>query len=171
MVILDARTLALTRVLAFWQAYPGLTHGGGEIDSLAVDSGIKIVRNTYTGRWLVPTYAIKVVAAMGTRIVCWSLSGGRAGVWRIHSTLVLPKDAPVTALDCMSGNSILFTAIVIPLRGDLITRVACDWDHGHPICPHSESRGRCLVVDSEMEVPVSNFFAPFVGYSLMLVLA
>jgi hypothetical protein len=113
-VILDARTLTLTRVLAFWEAYPGLKHGGGEIDLLAVDSGIKIVRTSFTVLWLIPTHVIKVVAAMGTRIVCWSLSGGRAGVWRIHSTLVLPKDAPVTALDCMSGNSILFTAIVIP---------------------------------------------------------
>ena len=43
-VILDARTLALVRVLAFWEAFPGLRHGGDEIDSLAVDSGMKTVR-------------------------------------------------------------------------------------------------------------------------------
>ena len=44
MVILDARTLALTRVLAFWEAYPGLRHDGDEIDSLAVDPRMKTVR-------------------------------------------------------------------------------------------------------------------------------
>ena len=44
-VILDARTLSLTRILAFWEAFPGLRHGGEEIDSLAVDSGMKIVRD------------------------------------------------------------------------------------------------------------------------------
>ena len=43
MVILDARTLTLTRVLAFWEAYPGLRPGGDEIDSLTVDHGMKIV--------------------------------------------------------------------------------------------------------------------------------
>jgi len=56
---------------------------------------------------------LKVVAAMGSRIACWSLSGGRAAVWRIHSTLILPKDTTVTALDCKSGNSIPFTTIVL----------------------------------------------------------
>lgn len=114
MVILDARTLTLTRVLAFWEAYPGLRRGGDEIDSLAVDPGMKIVRTKFAILWLIPTYALEVVAAMGTRIVCWSPSGKRAAVWRIHSTLLLPKDAPVTALECMSGNSILFMAIMIP---------------------------------------------------------
>lgn len=85
-VISDARTLALIRVLAFWEAYPGLKHDGNEIDSLAIDSGMKTV-----------------VAAMGSRIACWSPTGGRAEIWRIHSTLVLPKDTTVTALDCKSG--------------------------------------------------------------------
>ena len=36
--------MALTRVLAFWEAFPGLRHGGDEIDSLAVDYGMKTVR-------------------------------------------------------------------------------------------------------------------------------
>lgn len=48
-VILDARTLALARVLAFWEAFPGLKHGGDEICSLAVDSGMKIVRTKPVG--------------------------------------------------------------------------------------------------------------------------
>lgn len=138
MVVLDACTLALTRALAFWEAYPGLRNCGDEIDSLAIDSGMKIVRTRYTVSWHIPTHTLKVVAAMGTRIACWSLSGGRRAIWRIHSTLELPKGAPVTALDCMSGNSILFTPILIPLRGDLNTRAACHWDHGHPIRLHSQ---------------------------------
>lgn len=63
---------------------------------------------------------------MGSRIACWSLSGGR--VWRIHSTLVLSKDTAITALDCKSGNSILFTMTVILLQGYLDTRIARYWN-------------------------------------------
>lgn len=102
--------MTLMRVLAFWEAFPGLRHGGDEINSLAVDSGMKIVRTKSLIRGSRPIYTLKVVAAMESRIACWSLSGGKAAVWRIHSTLVLPKDTTATALDCKSGNSILFTA-------------------------------------------------------------
>lgn len=138
MVILDACTLALTRVLAFWEAFPGLRHSGEEIDSLAVDPGMKIVRTRSLTLRFVMIYIPKVVVAMGPRIACWSLAGGRTGVWRIHSTLVLPKDTTVTALDCMSGNSTLFTVITISLCGGLNARVTCYWNRRRPISPYSE---------------------------------
>jgi hypothetical protein len=157
-IILDACTLALSRVLAVWEAFPGLRHSGEEIDSFAVDSGMKIVRTGSLTLIFVIIYILKVVVAMGPRIACWSLAGGRAGVWRIHSTLVLPKDTTVTALDCMSGNSTLFTVIMISLCGGLNTRVTCYRNRRRPISPHSEPPRRYYVVDSEVEVSVCNFF-------------
>jgi hypothetical protein len=137
-VTLDAHTLALVRVLAFWEAFPGLRHGGEEINSLAVDSGMKIVRTKSLVSGFKSIHALKVVAAMESRIACWSLSGGKAAVWRIHSTLALSKDTTITALDCKSGNSILFTVIVVPLCGDLNTRIARHWNQRRPVCPYSQ---------------------------------
>lgn len=129
--------MALIRVLAFWEAFPGLRHGGDEINSLAVDCGMKIVRTKYLTSEPKPIYIPKVVAAMESRIACWSLSGGKAAVWRIHSTLVLPKDTTVTALDCKSGNLILFAVIVVPLCGDLNTRIARHRNQRRPVRPYS----------------------------------
>ncbi|KAK7059134.1 regulator of (H+)-ATPase in vacuolar membrane [Paramarasmius palmivorus] len=82
-VILDAESLSLIRVLAFWEAFPGVT---GEISCISVDRGMKII-----------------VAAMGNRIASWSLSGVQSDTWRIHSSLVLPQGQLVTALDSKSG--------------------------------------------------------------------
>jgi len=47
---------------------------------------------------------IQVVAAINTRIAAWSLSGVQQDVWRIHSTLVLPENNIVTALDNKAGT-------------------------------------------------------------------
>ena len=102
-------------------------------------------------------FCLKVVAAMGSRIACWSLSGGRTAVWRIHSTLVLSKDATITALDCKSGNSILSTIIVVPLCGHLNIRIARHWNQRRPISSHPQPRGRHPRVDSKMEEPVCRF--------------
>lgn len=46
---------------------------------------------------------IQVVAAINTRIAAWSLSGVQQDAWRIHSTLVLPENHIVTALDNKAG--------------------------------------------------------------------
>ncbi|KAJ8083807.1 regulator of (H+)-ATPase in vacuolar membrane [Marasmius tenuissimus] len=82
-VILHAQSLALARVLAFWEVFPGVD---GEISSLSVDSGMKLI-----------------VAAVGHRVATWSLSGVQNDVWRIHSSLVLPQIHEVRSLDTKSG--------------------------------------------------------------------
>ncbi len=46
----------------------------------------------------------QVVASLGHRVVAWSLSGTRNDYWRVHSSLLLPEDQHVTALNCVSGN-------------------------------------------------------------------
>jgi len=43
-IILNAHTLVLVRVLAFWEAFPGLLHSKEEISCISVDSGMKLVR-------------------------------------------------------------------------------------------------------------------------------
>ncbi|KIM47847.1 hypothetical protein M413DRAFT_417307 [Hebeloma cylindrosporum] len=85
-IILNARTLALVRVLAFWEAFPGTIHSKERISCLSVDSGMKLI-----------------VAATKSRLAAWSLSDTQHDTWRIHSTLVLPEDHNVTALDIKAG--------------------------------------------------------------------
>ncbi|KAJ7099614.1 RAVE protein 1 C terminal-domain-containing protein [Mycena crocata] len=82
-VIRDAASLALVRVLAFWEAFPGAT---GSVSCISVDSGMKLI-----------------VASMQTRIAAWCLSGVQHDAWRLHSSLVLPPNHTVTALDSKSG--------------------------------------------------------------------
>ncbi|XP_006454653.1 hypothetical protein AGABI2DRAFT_198048 [Agaricus bisporus var. bisporus H97] len=85
-LILDADSLALVRVLAFWEALPSSKHIRGSISALAVDPGLKLV-----------------VAAINSRIVAWSLSGIQQDTWRVHSTLLLPQNQSITTLDIKSG--------------------------------------------------------------------
>ncbi|KAF9015532.1 RAVE protein 1 C terminal-domain-containing protein [Cyathus striatus] len=85
-VILNARSLALVRVLAFWEAFPGMIHTKAPITSMVVDSAMKLI-----------------VAATSTRIAAWILSGVQHDTWRVHSTLVLPDTYAVTALDTRAG--------------------------------------------------------------------
>jgi hypothetical protein len=47
---------------------------------------------------------IQIVATMNTRLAAWCLSGVQQDAWRIHSTLTLPQDHTITAVDCKSGN-------------------------------------------------------------------
>ncbi|KAJ7706334.1 WD repeat-containing protein [Mycena rosella] len=82
-VIRDAASLALVRVLAFWEAFPGAV---GAVSCISVDSGMKLI-----------------VASMSTRIAAWSLSGVQQDAWRLHSSLTLPPNHTVTALDSKSG--------------------------------------------------------------------
>ncbi|CAA7258624.1 unnamed protein product [Cyclocybe aegerita] len=85
-IILNARTLALVRVLAFWEAFPGAKHTSDKISCISVDSGMKLI-----------------VASMKSRICAWSLSGTQQDIWRIHSTLVLQENHEVTTLDNKAG--------------------------------------------------------------------
>ncbi|KDR85351.1 hypothetical protein GALMADRAFT_132054 [Galerina marginata CBS 339.88] len=85
-IILNARTLALVRVLAFWEAFPGTQHTKDKISCISVDSGMKLI-----------------VAAMKSRLAAWSLSDTQKGAWRIHSTLVLPENHQITTLDNKAG--------------------------------------------------------------------
>ncbi|KAH7885922.1 RAVE protein 1 C terminal-domain-containing protein [Phlebopus sp. FC_14] len=85
-VVLDAGSLALVRVLAFQEIFPGSQHLHDSVSCIAVDPAMKII-----------------VAAMNTCIAAWSLSGAHSDAWRVHSSLVLPGADFVTALDCRSG--------------------------------------------------------------------
>lgn len=46
-IILNARTLALVRVLAFWEAFPGTMHSKDSISCISIDSGMKLVRQSH----------------------------------------------------------------------------------------------------------------------------
>ena len=46
-IILNARTLALVRVLAFWEAFPGTMHTKDPITCISIDSGMKLVRQSH----------------------------------------------------------------------------------------------------------------------------
>ena len=42
-IILNARTLALVRVLAFWEAFPGTIHSKDSISRVSIDPDMKLV--------------------------------------------------------------------------------------------------------------------------------
>ena len=46
-IILNACTLALVRVLAFWEAFPGTMHTKDSISCISIDSGMKLVRQPH----------------------------------------------------------------------------------------------------------------------------
>ncbi|KAI0361166.1 WD repeat-containing protein [Trametes cingulata] len=85
-VVLNARNLAFVRALAFWEVFPSTRHLAQSVQCLTAENGMKLV-----------------VAALGHRVVVWSLSGKQYDYWRVHSSLLLPDDQHVTALSCMSG--------------------------------------------------------------------
>ncbi|KAI9461002.1 RAVE protein 1 C terminal-domain-containing protein [Lactarius psammicola] len=90
-VILDATSLRFLRALAFSQVFPGAS-ANCNITSLAVDPALKLV-----------------VAASGPRLAVWSLSGVSARTWLVHSSLLLPDDKHITAVDCSSGLLVVAT--------------------------------------------------------------
>ena len=51
MVILDAHTLRLVRVLTFWEAFPGTQYTSDTVDCISVDSPMKIVRASAKSGW------------------------------------------------------------------------------------------------------------------------
>ncbi|KAH7928501.1 hypothetical protein BV22DRAFT_1004629 [Leucogyrophana mollusca] len=108
-VLLDASTLCLVRVLAFREIFPGTQYSSQTVSSVAVDSAMKVI-----------------VASMTTRIAAWSLSGTANDTWRIHSSLELPDGDTITALDCRSGllsvGSLLGLSVyTLILENDLLT--------------------------------------------------
>ncbi|KAH9064341.1 RAVE protein 1 C terminal-domain-containing protein [Lactarius vividus] len=90
-VILDATSLRFLRALAFSQVFPGAS-ANCNITSLAVDPALKLV-----------------AAASGPRLAVWSLSGVSARTWLVHSSLLLPNDKHITAIDCSSGLLVVAT--------------------------------------------------------------
>ncbi|EIN14095.1 WD repeat-containing protein [Punctularia strigosozonata HHB-11173 SS5] len=87
-VIRNAKTLMLIRVLAFWEAFPGTRHSKASITSISVDAAMKLI-----------------VAVMQSRVAVWSLSSVNAesGTWRLHSSLALPEGQDVHSVHCQSG--------------------------------------------------------------------
>ncbi|KAF9479728.1 hypothetical protein BDN70DRAFT_906163 [Pholiota conissans] len=108
-IILNAQTLALVRVLAFWEAFPGTAHSKDKISCISVDSGMKLI-----------------VAANKFRLAAWSLSDVQKDAWRIHSTLILPEGEEVTILDNKAGLLAVgcergLSVYTLVLENDLLT--------------------------------------------------
>ena len=78
-----------------------------KITSLAVDPALKLVRIS-PQRHLHSHRSPQVAAASGPRLAVWSLSGVSARTWLVHSSLVLPDDQRITAVDCCSGVLVSF---------------------------------------------------------------
>lgn len=85
-IVLNARTLAVVRVLAFWEAFPSTRHSAESVSCVSVDSDMKLI-----------------VASMNTRVAAWSLTGAHQDAWKVHSAFALPPTHAVTALDTKSG--------------------------------------------------------------------
>jgi hypothetical protein len=139
-VILDATSLRLVRTLAFSQVFPNRDHVSARITSLAVDPALKLVCTSLpiTMRFpLIHTFP-QVAAPSGPRLAVWSLSGVSARTWLVHSSLILPDDKHITALDCRSGESAFATMSSLPWltcyrplgRHDAIIPVCIHFDHG-----------------------------------------
>lgn len=114
-VILDATSLRLVRTLAFSQVFPSRDHANARISSLVVDPTLKLVCNCSPITLRFPLIAAlplpQVAAASGPRFAVWSLSGVSARTWLVHSSLLLPDDEHITALDCRSG---VFALLLCP---------------------------------------------------------
>ncbi|KAI6119823.1 RAVE protein 1 C terminal-domain-containing protein [Pisolithus croceorrhizus] len=105
-VILNASSLSLVRVLALREVFPGTQQ---TVSCLAVDPALKVI-----------------VVSTGTRIAAWSLSGVQSNIFRVHSSLILPDGDPVTALDCRAGLLAIgsqkgLSVFTLILENDLLT--------------------------------------------------
>ncbi|KAI0305003.1 RAVE protein 1 C terminal-domain-containing protein [Russula brevipes] len=113
-VILDATSLSLVRTLSFSQVFPGRDHANAHITSIAVDPALKLV-----------------AAASGPRLAAWSLSGVSARTWLIHSSLLLPDDKHITAIDCSSGLLAVATqstlSVYTLIMEDDLPTWSCKW--------------------------------------------
>ncbi|KAI6047751.1 RAVE protein 1 C terminal-domain-containing protein [Pisolithus marmoratus] len=105
-IVLNASTLALVRVLALREVFPGTRQA---VSCLVVDPALKVI-----------------VVSTGTRIAAWSLSGVQSNTFRVHSSLILPDGDPVTALDCRAGLLAIgsqkgLSVFTLILENDLLT--------------------------------------------------
>ncbi|KIO08400.1 hypothetical protein M404DRAFT_997326 [Pisolithus tinctorius Marx 270] len=108
-IILNASSLVLVRVLALKEVFPGTQR---TVSCFAVDPALKVI-----------------VVSTGTRIAAWSLSGVQSNTFRVHSSLILPDDDPVTALDCRAGLLAIgsqkgLSVFTLILENDLLTWTA-----------------------------------------------
>jgi hypothetical protein len=78
-------------------------------------------------------HILQVAAASGPRLAVWSLSGVSARTWLVHSSLVLPDDKRITAVDCSSGA---FVSLVL-LPSLTLCRSPGGCDPVDIICPYS----------------------------------
>ncbi|KAI6007216.1 RAVE protein 1 C terminal-domain-containing protein [Pisolithus albus] len=107
-VILNASSLALVRVLALREVFPGTQQA---VSCLAVDSALKVI-----------------VVSTDTRVAA-------CNTFRVHSSLVLPDGDPVTALDCRAGLLAIgsqkgLSVFTLILENDLLTWTK-KWFTGH----------------------------------------
>ncbi|KAF7436647.1 regulator of (H+)-ATPase in vacuolar membrane [Pleurotus ostreatus] len=85
-IMLNARTQRLVRMVAFWEVFPGQLHASDSITCISVDPAMKLL-----------------IAAMNTRIAVWSPLGSRNDTWRVHSSLTHPEAHKITTTDIRSG--------------------------------------------------------------------
>ena len=98
---------------------------------------------------------VQLFAAMDSNIAVWSLSGTQRDTWRIHSSLKLRENSPVSALDSKSGASVQYLPIV-PARSTLLVNYVCI--NRSPRCQlpawtirlYSISRGRLTYLDEQV---------------------
>ena len=69
----------------------------------------------------------QIVAAMGSYVASWALSGIQEDTWRVHSTLKLPSDHIVTALHNKSGTCIVI--LCFPFANALVGLLAVGTNH------------------------------------------
>ncbi|THH06398.1 hypothetical protein EW145_g4114 [Phellinidium pouzarii] len=85
-VLLDARTFAFNRALAFSDVFPGIRDTNEHIKCVSIEPGMKLI-----------------AASLGSHVALWSLSGVQKDSWRVHSSLSATNGQTVTAIDCKSG--------------------------------------------------------------------
>ncbi|KAI5121293.1 hypothetical protein M0805_003762 [Coniferiporia weirii] len=85
-VLLDARTFALNRILSFGEVFPGVRNASQVVNCVSIEPGMKLI-----------------AASLGPHISIWSLSGSQKDTWMVHSSLTATDGQDVTAIDCKSG--------------------------------------------------------------------
>ncbi|KAG8923955.1 regulator of (H+)-ATPase in vacuolar membrane [Tulasnella sp. 418] len=85
LVLSDASSLSLIRILAFWEAFPGSFDSESVVRSVSVNQERKLI-----------------AASTGTQVAIWIWSETADGLrLKVHSTLVVRDD--VTSIDCKAG--------------------------------------------------------------------
>ncbi|KAH8120057.1 RAVE protein 1 C terminal-domain-containing protein [Phellopilus nigrolimitatus] len=85
-VLLNARTFAFVRALAFREVFPSARDTSDHVKCVSIEPGMKLI-----------------AASLGHHVALWSLSGVQKDTWRVHSSLSTSDSEAVTAIDCKSG--------------------------------------------------------------------